>query len=134
LPVRRAGFFKILDRQLVLGMAWWRGRAESLRNPSSFNARPTVVSSSEMPNSSHIHCDRSFNRQRTTPWIAGIGPLSTMPANARSWSSSSLKGLPSALPSINPSGPRALNRKTQSRTVCRPTLPIRAASVRRPPS
>jgi hypothetical protein len=26
--------------------------------------------------SSNIHCARSINRQRTTPWTAGIGPLS----------------------------------------------------------
>jgi hypothetical protein len=39
-----------------------------------------------------------------------------------------------ALPSIRPAGPLALNRRTQSRTTCSPTAPIRAAAVRRPPS
>ncbi|WP_461550975.1 hypothetical protein [Sinorhizobium meliloti] len=39
-----------------------------------------------------------------------------------------------ALPLINPSGPRALKRTTQSRTICRVTLPSRAASEREPPS
>lgn len=38
------------------------------------------------------------------------------------------------LPSSGPSGPRALNRTTQSRTICKPTPPIRAAVVRLPPS
>jgi hypothetical protein len=37
-----------------------------------------VVSLSEIWNSSQIHRVRSFKRQRTTPWIAGIGPRSTM--------------------------------------------------------
>ena len=62
----------------------WRGRADILRNPSALNSRPTVVSSTEMRNSSNIQCARSFRRQRTTPWIAGIGPLSTSRASA--WS------------------------------------------------
>ena len=60
----------------------WRGRADILRNPSALNSRPTVVSSTEMRNSSNIQCARSFRRQRTTPWIAGIGPLSTSRASA----------------------------------------------------
>jgi hypothetical protein len=131
--VRRAGFFKIPHRQLVLGMVS-RARAESLRNPSSLKARPTVVSSSDISNSSHIHCARSFKRQRTMLWIAGIGPLSTISANARRWSALSFGRLSSALPSTKPAGPRGLTRNTQSRTVYRPTPPIRPASVRRPPS
>jgi hypothetical protein len=40
---------------------------------------PAIV----MRNSSKIHCARSISRQRTTPWTAGIGPLSIMPAMAR---------------------------------------------------
>ena len=39
--------------------AKWRGRAEILRYPSARNSRPTVVSLSEMPNSSQIQCARS---------------------------------------------------------------------------
>ena len=112
----------------------WRGRADILRNPSALNSRPTVVSSTEMRNSSNIQCARSFRRQRTTPWIAGIGPLSTSRASACRCLSLSLAGLPVALPSIRPSGPLALKRRTQSRTTWSPTVPIRAASVRRPPS
>ena len=46
--------------------AKWRGRAEILRYPSARNSRPTVVSLSEMPNSSQIHCARSASRHRTT--------------------------------------------------------------------
>ena len=111
----------------------WRGRAD-IRNPSALNSRPTVVSSTEMRNSSNIQCARSFRRQRTTPWIAGIGPLSTSRASACRCLSLSLAGLPVALPSIRPSGPLALKRRTQSRTTWSPTVPIRAASVRRPPS
>ena len=105
----------------------WRGRADILRNPSALNSRPTVVSSTEMRNSSNIQCARSFRRQRTTPWIAGIGPLSTSRASACRCLSLSLAGLPVALPSIRPSGPLALKRRTQSRTTWSPTVPIRAA-------
>lgn len=99
----------------LIASSFWagrRGRVMSLRNPNSFNTRPTVVSSSETRNSFHSHCARSLNRHRTTPWVAGIGPLSTILANARSWVASSLHVLPGDLPSINPSGPRALNRNT----------------------
>jgi hypothetical protein len=46
--------------------AWCRGRAETFLNPMAFNARPTVVSSMDRPNSSYIHCARSLSRQRTT--------------------------------------------------------------------
>jgi hypothetical protein len=41
---------------------------------------------------------------------------------------------PGALPVKRPSGPLALKRTTQSRTICTPTPPIRAASGREPPS
>ncbi len=114
--------------------AWWRGRAEIFAKPSAFISRPTVVSLSEMPNSSQIQCARSASRHRTTSWMAGIGPRSTISARARRRASSSLGLLPGALPSSSPAGPRALKRSTQSRTVCRPTPPTRAASVREPPS
>ena len=97
-------------------------RADILRNPSALNSRPTVVSSTEMRNSSNIQCARSFRRQCTTPWIAGIGPLSTSRASACRCLSLSLAGLPVALPSIRPSGPLALKRRTQSRTTWSPTV------------
>jgi hypothetical protein len=54
--------------------------------------------------------------------------------NAWRWLSFSLQAFPGALPLTKPSGPRALNRTTQSRRVCNPTPPIRAALVREPPS
>jgi hypothetical protein len=73
-------------------------------------------------------------RHRTTPWIAGTGPLSITAASAARCTSFSRDGRPGALPSISPSGPRALNRITQSRTICRVTPPIFAASVRDAPS
>lgn len=41
---------------------------------------------------------------------------------------------PEALRSISPSDPSALKRTTQSRTICSPTPPARAASLREPPS
>lgn len=49
-------------------------------------------------NASKIHCTRSLRRQRTTPWAAGIGSLSTIFARARRCSSSSLEELPGAFP------------------------------------
>ena len=55
----------------------------SLTYPSFFSSRPTVVSSSETANSSWSHWTRSISRQRTTPSIAGIGPLSTIAFSAR---------------------------------------------------
>ena len=65
---------------------------------------------------------------------AGIGPLSTAAASACRCASFSRRDGPDALRSIKPSGPAALNRTTQSRTICSPTPPIRAASLREPPS
>ena len=46
------------------------------------SSRPTVVSTIETGKFSLIHPTRSQSRQRTTPWIRGSGPLSTMAANA----------------------------------------------------
>ncbi len=97
--------------------AWWRGRADSLANPSALSSRPTVVSSRLMRNYSNIHRARSLRRHLTTPSTAGIGPRSTILASARRCSSFSLGVLPGALPFIRPSGPRALKRMTQSRTI-----------------
>ena len=54
------------------------GRAEILLNCSLFNPRPTVGTSRETLNSSHIHDAKSIRRRRTTPWISGIGPSSTI--------------------------------------------------------
>src|SRR5437868_11240532 len=46
------------------------------------SSRLSVCLAIVMRNSSKIHCARSISRQRTTPWTAGIGPLSIMPAMA----------------------------------------------------
>src|SRR6516162_5789142 len=43
------------------------------------SSRLSVCLAIVMRNSSKIHCARSISRQRTTPWTAGIGPLSIMP-------------------------------------------------------
>src|SRR5260221_8074977 len=40
------------------------------------SSRLSVCLAIVMRNSSKIHCARSISRQRTTPWTAGIGPLS----------------------------------------------------------
>ena len=80
----------------------WSGRKlvhkRFLRYPSALNSRPTVVSSTEMRNSSNIQCARSFRRQRTTPWIAGNRSALTSRASACRCLSLSLAGLPVALP------------------------------------
>ena len=63
-----------------------------------------------------------------------MGPFSAIFAKAWRCSSFSFEGLPGALMLTSPAGPRSLNRTTQSRTICKVTLPILAASVREPPS
>lgn len=112
--------------------AWSRGRAVSFTWSSFCNARPTLVSSSAAPSSSQSHGIRSISRQRTTPWISGIGPLPTISA-----------GVPLI---VNEPGPGAGSFVIQQRVRAsgvepdRPAPhdlqthpPIRAAVVRRPP-
>ena len=79
-----------------------RGRAEILTKPSAFSSRLTVLSSKETRNSSQIHCTRSFKRQRTTPWIAGISSLSTILQSAQGRPSFSIGDAPGSLRSIRP--------------------------------
>jgi hypothetical protein len=98
------------------------------------SSRDRVCLAIVMRNSSQIHWMRSINRQRTTPWIAGIGPASTRATKAARCASVSLDGWPGGLRLTSPSGPWALNFTTQSRTICTVTPPIRAASVRVAPS
>jgi hypothetical protein len=98
------------------------------------SSRLSVCLETETRNSSHSHWHRSTRRQRTTPRMAGVGPLSTAAASAARCASSSRDGWPGALRSLSPPGPSALNRSTQSRTICSVTPPIRAASVRGAPS
>jgi hypothetical protein len=66
--------------------------------------------------------------------MAGVGPLSITAASAARCASFSRDGRPGALRSIRPPGPSALNRSTQSRTICSVTPPILAAAVRDAPS
>jgi hypothetical protein len=65
------------------------------------------------------HRDRFVEAARATAWR---------------WVSLSFEGWPGDLPSSRPSGPRALNRSTQSWTIWSPTPPSFAASLRVPPS
>jgi transposase-like protein len=51
-------------------------------------------------------------RHRTTPWIAGVGPSSTMRASVVRCSSLSREGCPGALRSTSPSG--AMGVETQN--------------------
>jgi hypothetical protein len=98
------------------------------------SSRLSVCFEIDTRNSSQTHWHKSTSRQRTTPWMAGVGPLSITAASAARCGSFSRDGWPGALRSISPSGPSALNRSTQSRTICGVTPPIRAASVRVAPS
>src|SRR5262245_40856825 len=93
------------------------GRCRPRRRTRFLLYRSRCPAAIVMRNSSNIHCARSISRQRTTPWTAGIEPLSTMRASARRWPSLSLDGCPGDLPSRRPSGPRALRRNTQSRMI-----------------
>src|SRR6516162_6308854 len=56
-------------------------------------------------------------RPRTTPWIAGIGPSSTIRARKALCLELSLGGTPGEGILMRPSGPCSLNRITQSRSV-----------------
>src|SRR5215217_3586188 len=55
---------------------------QSRTSSSLSSIRLSVVSLTETRNSSQTHIAKSFSRQRTSPWIAGIGPLSTIAARA----------------------------------------------------
>src|SRR5215207_6292096 len=79
-------------------------------------------------------CCRSTRRQRTTPWTARSGPVSTTSASCASCSAERRGGWPFDQRSLSPSGPRSLKRCTQSRSVWRSMPPIRAASARLIPS
>src|SRR3990170_8340381 len=77
---------------------------------------------------------RSTRRQRTTPSTAGSGPVSTISANSAFCGGDSRGAGPLHQASLRPSGPDALNRCTQSLSVCRSMPPIFAASSRLLPS
>src|SRR3954464_3691405 len=73
------------------------------------NSRLSVCLAIVMRNSSQSHWMRSTKRQRTTPWIAGIGPSSTRATRAARCASVSLDGWPGGLRVTRASGPRAFN-------------------------
>ena len=91
-----------------------------------------VSSDTESPNSSCSRMIRSQARQRTTPWIAGIGPSSASRRRKALCVSSSLGGAPGEGMLMRPSGPCSLYRITQSRNVWRSIPPIFAASSAKP--
>ena len=62
------------------------------------SSRLSVCMAIETRNSSNIHCMRSISRQRTTPWIAGIGPFSINLASADRCVSFNIGCWPGALP------------------------------------
>src|SRR5216683_1308765 len=82
------------------------------------SSRLSVCLAMPTRNSSQIHWHRSTSRQRTTPSIAAVGPLSIAALSAARCASLSFGGWPGALRAISPSGPWALNLITQSRTIC----------------
>ena len=57
------------------------------------SSRLKVCLAMVMRNSSKIHCARSISRQRTTPWTAGIGPLSIISRERLALSIIELRGL-----------------------------------------
>src|SRR4051812_10763573 len=64
------------------------------------NSRDSVCLEIVMRNSSQTHAIRSTNRQRTTPWIAGMGPCSMMACDGlqgRAMRIGELGGLPGRL-------------------------------------
>src|SRR5882762_5226353 len=83
------------------------------------SSRLSVCLAMPTRNSSQIHWHRSTSRQRTTPSIAAVGPLSIAALSAARCASFSFGGWPGALRVISPSGPWALNliTKIQERAV-----------------
>jgi hypothetical protein len=47
--------------------AWWRGRADNLRNPMARSSRLSVCTLMDVRNSSNTHCAKSTSRHLTTP-------------------------------------------------------------------
>ncbi len=66
---------------------------------------------------------RSTRRQRTTPSTARSGPVSTIPANSACCAADTRLGFPGRRLSFSAAGPRAFQRCTQSRNVCRSIPP-----------
>ena len=68
------------------------------------STRLSVCMAIETRNSSNIHCMRSISRQRTTPWIAEIGPFSINLASADRCVSFNIGCWPGALPLMSSVG------------------------------
>src|SRR5207245_10596967 len=87
------------------------------RNREAYLSPCPIVQAIGEPNSSCSHMIRSHARQRTTPWIAAIGPSSTIRARKALCIALSLGGIPGEGILMSPSAPCSLNRITQSRSV-----------------
>src|SRR6478672_5049376 len=61
------------------------------------NSRLKVCLATRTRNVSSSHCARSTRRHRTTPWMAGMGPLSIIAAIAARCSAFNRGGRPGAL-------------------------------------
>ena len=126
--------FKSLDRALSLSMVTWSGRQFAVAHGAQLSAERLLGYGDAKFLEKSIAPDRSAASapRRESP---GSEPLSIICATTRRWASLSFGGWPGDLPSSSPSGPRALNRSTQSRMIWKPgTPPIFAASVRVAPS
>ena len=108
----------------------------SCETPAPLNSRPTVVSTTELRNSSNIQCARSFRRQRhghrgidrTIAVRSQQASSERLSQNASSLNRYALDACAVALPSIQTiPGPLALKRRTSSPmgTTWSPTVPIR---------
>ena len=105
-------------------------------------------SASRTPKRCSTTAQRSIRRQRTTPSVAGSGPVSTIVASSRNCSSFNRGRRPGSGRLTRPAGPSALSRWTRSlgqlspgqlpdpphRRVCRSIPRLCAASVRLLPS
>ena len=122
----RKGESPELDERLTL-------KPSSSRVTSQWKSRVSSQRKST-PNVSAMTRLRSTRRQRTTPSRSRSGPASTILANVANCSADRRDFGPSVQLSKRPSGPAALKRCTQSRSVCRSIPPILAASPRSLPS
>ena len=87
-----------------------------------------------MRNSSQSHCDQIDQAPAHHAVDGRDRALSTTGAQGRRCASVSRGGLARRLAVDQALGPLGVERSTQSRTICSVTPPIRAASVREPPS
>lgn len=101
--LRRAGGTYFL-KSLIAPSARPRhhGRSESLRQPVARRSRLRVRLATATLNASYSRWRRSMIRRRTTPWIAGVGPLPIIAARAARHATSSRGDYPGALRSMGP--------------------------------